>query len=338
MFSLTVIGLSLFIYGSNVYAAEGDPEVTPSTVEEVKPIASLGKVVQIFRDKKLIVIDLSTNTAVDQLRSAVVTMPSGEACEGKVVQAQDRKMLIDLISCSSFDQIKAGVEATRPLFTTIESPPTEIPMLMPVAPVESSPPAAERARVRIFIGLGHNSGDKLKYESSKLTDGTTPAKGTSEFTIETAAHLALGVIYAPAHKWGFVGNISFEAERKLKSLKFTEDWGGTASASLSAEKPTVRFTIIEWNALYRWNQLYLPFGFNYTIARFKQADDITGNIESTGGLGLQFGIGLFATEQMRLEILSQTIANHLKMSSGTDVADFGTGYMSGVTLRLAMSL
>ncbi len=73
--------------------------------------------------------------------------------------------------------------------------------------------------------------------------------------------------------------------------------------------------------IYRWNEFYIPLGFNYTAIRFTPAAGYTGGYEYFGGFGAQLGLGLQVSDALSLEMMSRASAYSLRVNQGTSNAN-----------------
>lgn len=310
----------------------------------VKKETKIGQVSQIFRDKKRAIMTIDPSVADAEVPpQVVVQLPAGEACEGKVLQAQGGKALIDFADCSSFDKVKMSAAISPPLFVpSSNGPATEAILLPKAAPTQPAPtetlaqPAPEeQARTKFSVGLGHHSGTEFRFNDANFYSGGATDTGTYSFTLDGALQLTLAAIRSEPNSWGFFAGITFEQKRDLKFETVTLDNGGTSTAYYVGERPTVQFTLIEANAIYRWNTFYIPFGLNYSLVKFTQPSSSTSVVDASGSMGAQLGIGFYVTDQFRIELLSQVIAAKMNITTPTVTAKLGTGSLSGMVLRFA---
>lgn len=272
----------------------------------------------------------------------VVQLPAGEACEGRVLQAQAGKALIDFAECSSFDKVKMGAVITPPLFTP-SGPAMEAILLPKAAPTQPAPGekidepvSQERRQPKFTLGLGHHAGSELRFSEVNFSSGGTTDKGTYSFTTDSAIQLTAGAIMSEPNSWGIFAGVTLEQKRDLRSETVSVDSGASSTAYYVGEKPTVQFTLIEVNAIYRWNTFYIPFGLNYSILRFTQPSGATAVVNAHGSTGAQLGVGFYATEQFRIELLSQVIGAKMTLSTPTVAADLGNGTLAGMVLRMGI--
>lgn len=345
IFLLTV----LIIISCPIALAKGGR--TPAQENEVRtkqtPADSqVGTVSQLLRDSQRAVVQIATGVSVGDLKSLVVTTGPGEACEASVISIKNDQILIQFSKCSTYDNLKAGAAANRNLFEE-DSPSTQASqneVVVAAQPDEqkvepSAPPATTENdyKAHFTLAVGYHNGTKLNYDDMTYTTGGTTYTGEYSFQLDSAVHVAAGVIFAPKYHWGFYGGISRESKRTLKSETASIDGGGTATVVYSAGKPTVTFTLVEINALYRWNQFYIPFGFNVSIVDFTTGGVAsTTTVEASGAAGAQVGVGFFANEKTRFEFYSQVISNELKISTPTEQLDLKTGTIAGAAARVAV--
>ena len=84
----------------------------------------------------------------------------------------------------------------------------------------------------------------------------------------------------------------------------------------------------ELNALYRFNQFYIPFGVNFSAPILEYQNTST-TLEVTGGVGVQFGLGYFINDSLAAEFFVRSIGLTLTADSGTTKAEYGRGTLTG---------
>ena len=97
---------------------------------------------------------------------------------------------------------------------------------------------------------------------------------------------------------GTESGLGFEARRLYQN-----SWGGIFGVSFSSE-----VSYLFSNLVYKWNNFYLPFGFNFSnIDLDISASSLPSNVtitDTSGGLGAQYGVGWSFNNNIALELLS----------------------------------
>ncbi|MBX3021362.1 MAG: hypothetical protein KF799_06750 [Bdellovibrionales bacterium] len=319
-----------------VWAQEAPSEATATPAPEPAPVAAvvaipttgaerIGQVGQIFRDKKRVVMAVDAYVADAEVPPTVIfTAASGEACEGRVLQAQLGKALVDFSACGKFDAIKAGSPLSRPLFAEVKE----------ASPHANAEPGDGRAQPRFSIGLGYHTGSKITFSSVSANNGVNSGKGSASFDTEGSGQITVGAILSAEHSWGVYFGAIIEGKRELKTVTVNADGGTAFTGVYVGTKPTIQFTLFELSAIYRWSQIYIPFGINYSIPAYTQQEGTGETVETSGSMGAQVGIGYYASEKVRLELLSMVVATNVNATNGAATANYGKGTLPGMVFRM----
>lgn len=177
---------------------------------------------------------------------------------------------------------------------------------------------------RFGIGGSVSLVSKLKFNDVVISGYS--GKYDVDFDFKNGFSLELDARTMNPQSWGFMGGLSYDSEREVSSLTVTDGSGLSSSGSISGMK--IQTTVIYGNAVYRWNEFYLPFGLNLSKVNATTA----ASNSTSGGLGLQLGVGYYINENFVIEALSRATAVKLKTSSASTDVDFGTGYMSNLMI------
>lgn len=181
------------------------------------------------------------------------------------------------------------------------------------------------------IGGSFSASTKLKFpegtvDSNKFDADLDYSGGLS---VELEARLMKPV------SWGFQGGVVFDGERKLTGgLISTADERVTLS---SADPSKIQATIIYGNAVYRWNQFYLPFGFNISSIKYTTPSNFSGTSSANGGLGAQLGVGVYINDNFVMEAFSRVVTVKLTSENKNDLnemvnTNWGTGSLSNIMI------
>ena len=170
---------------------------------------------------------------------------------------------------------------------------------------------------------------------SKLRFDTVTATGVTGNLVADLDYSNVFSIELEARKinqmsWGLMGGLTFDGERQLTGGSIT---GGGVSLVVSDSDPSkIQATVIYGNAVYRWNQFYLPFGLNISAIKFTAASSFTGTSSASGGVGAQVGFGVYVKDNFVIEGYSRAVAVKLSSTSSSSTTNYGTGFLSNVML------
>lgn len=301
---------------------------------------SLGQITQVYRDKKRAVMSVAKGISLPS--SVAITTRTGEACEAHVLDVKKTSANLEFADCPDFTLIKAGSAVHPSPFATEASSapkdpnePIRLKNLEPTSePIASEPaaPTSTPRRMRLTVGIGYSNASEIKFDDATFsTTGNSTA--TNTFKVEPATQFTLGVIESPENSWGFYAGLTYELRREIKSQKI--EMNNTTSNFVFAARPTVQFTVLELNALYRWTFIYIPFGFNLSFADFQAAAGTGVKFDTKAALGAQVGVGAYASENVRFELLYQSLRSSVSYTQPGSSADLDVGVMGGLALRAA---
>lgn len=323
-----------------------------------------GSITQVFRDQKRAVATLSNSDDLDTRHSLIVTTANGEACVVSIVEISfQKKFLLDLSTCSASDQIVAGTRVSKPEFQNVvkTAPPVTAPVHVPVlfqvpAPIQpvsseiQGPPApvlVQEPRAPVVsvyepraetlhghFGLTYNTSGSLMFEDASMSGTSGNFNGEYEVELENSFGYSVGVTYSPRHSWGFNIGVAGDFKRRVKSEKATQSGYEPAEYTLT-EDYYVRFTYLNANAIYRWDNFYLPFGLNYAV--MNSDDELYLFKHATSNPGVQAGVGFYANDFLAFEFLIQATSFRTGgVSNSGDYYELGTGTF--VTGSLALKI
>ena len=197
---------------------------------------------------------------------------------------------------------------------------------------EEEKPATEN-HFKFAFGLNYNSSntaeaDLVYYDASAARAFT----GTAEFDVKSYASLEFEVRHMQKQNWGFTAGLSLGAE--------TEEQGGTIVLNgvtivitSSADPDKMRVVLLYGNAVYRFDEVYIPFGLNVSAIDYKVAGG-GAKIETEGGLGAQFGLGYQFGDHVAFELLARSIAFNVKFTdlATSDTTEYKDGHVTNLVL------
>lgn len=152
--------------------------------------------------------------------------------------------------------------------------------------------------------------------------------GKAEFDLQNSLAVELDARYLPANSWGFIGGLSVGAKREIESGKITIA-GSTTVVNDSGDPDKLQISILSASAAYRWNQIYLPFGLNYSSIDY---DSTSLTINAKGGIGAQLGIGFLPNDQFAIEAFSKVVAFDIDYVDSGLAVNFTDGFVTSLTI------
>lgn len=274
---------------------------------------------QIIKSHNLVVVESNVPVDFKEGKVFLVTFDDGKQCS--LVLKDTAKTLL------TFD----ASECERSSYITLASPVEPSLASIPIA-TERSTPRDSRSRSsssfgkRFSANLYYSVADKATFEDAKVT--TTGASGSVNATYGTDSSVGLGVGYLRTEQqsWGFSGSILYEPRREIKSLTVSGP-GGTFTSSATGTKAKLSFILLEANAIYRWNEFYIPFGLNLSAPSLTDTGSDVYDVK--GGLGAFLGAGWFIMDNSSIELFVRSIGMKMTATDGTTTIDFQNGYMTG---------
>lgn len=299
---------------------------------------SSGKVTQVFKDSKKVVAEYSappTDIFVDN--GVTITGSSGDSCEGRVISKAGNKVVAQFSGCSDFANVaKAGIKLEKsdtPVAAAEESnQPADLregaaPKKERFVPRDSS--SGDRV-IKFGVGVHIAAGNSLTYSDANFRVSGVSTDAEVKYEWEAALGLSIEVAMMEPESWGFSAGYQFEGAHKIDQV--TMESGGTTYSGKGADFE-LQVSDVYANAIYRWDQLYLPFGLNYSFVKVKNAPLALKDVE--GGVGMQVALGVNLTEHLAAEFgVRVLMVNANGQTIGTDTADLGRGAMGSAILGL----
>lgn len=187
------------------------------------------------------------------------------------------------------------------------------------------------ANWRFSLGGGYGLTYKMRFDSASYP---VVGSGRAEFDHETALSLEADARSLPIMSWGFIAALSIDTPRKMTSGTFTQS-SGAAFGYSTVDVPKLQTTALLINAAYRMNEFYVPFGLNYAVFKYTPRSSFGGSATAMGGIGAQFGAGIYATENVLIEYIYQLTAyKHSLDYGGGIVEDYGSGFITSTFLKV----
>ncbi len=148
------------------------------------------------------------------------------------------------------------------------------------------------------LGAYLNTMSDMKFKDAKTTTGTTTTSG--EYDLKSSASLGIDAHFLlwGENAWGFSVGGFFDLGRKVKDESLTI-FGTTKDEYLGI----IGF---EGNAIYRFKQLYIPFGINTSFPLVGMDEGEVKDLKP--GVGIQAGVGYMISASNALEAKIRTTA------------------------------
>lgn len=187
---------------------------------------------------------------------------------------------------------------------------------------------AEPARAWKFAAGGAFSlGAKLKFHEVVRT-GVGGDSG-ADVDVKNALTLSADLRNVVADGWGVIVGVTVDTEREITGGEFTGAAWGTPYPGTGDK---IRVSTLYGSAVYRWTNLYIPFGLNVSHVSYEKASGASGSYDEMGGFGAQFGLGCYINENVAVEVLSRSVAVRLDHEDGPVTTEYRRGFLSSLSL------
>jgi len=194
---------------------------------------------------------------------------------------------------------------------------------------------ADESRFRVNVEAFYNfAGTGYSSNATEVTNGFSGQGGLSA-DMDNAAGFAAEVFMAQPFGWGFDAGLSYDLVRNINDFN-----DPSTTIYYTGSKPTIQFTTLYGNAVFRRQIFYLPLGLNYTIPTFSGGAN-NGALTSTtvtGNVGFQFGIGFLLGRRFSIELMDRILHFQATSSNNNVSVNWGDVYLSGLQLNLKFSL
>lgn len=186
----------------------------------------------------------------------------------------------------------------------------------------------------LSLGLGYIlTVPSATFSDITETTGGTTYSGNADLKYKPTYELMVEAQKLPAQHWGLMAGLNYEGERELDSGTVTIS-GTSVGLSGGSGASKVQFTTVYGNAVYRWDEFYIPFGLNYSLLKFTPASGATESYSANGGVGAQLGVGWRFPNNIELEAYSWVTSMNLKDSGSSTSVDYGNGYFPSLRVYL----
>lgn len=292
---------------------------------------------QVIKSHKLVVVQTNATEEFPNGKIFLANFEDGSQCSLVLKNSGKQLLTLDSSPCDQASRINTKTMIEPSLVAVFEQPQSNPPPAKeaterkPEEKPQEKPQASydEKDAARLGVMLYYTSADQLRFDDGKIESQAVNFKAT--YDLEKA--VGLGLIYTRAHQnsWGFSFGAFFESKRDFKSGSITTSTGNSSSGSISSTK--ISFLLAEINALYRFNQFYFPFGLNFSAPILEYQNTST-TLEVTGGVGVQFGLGYFVSDNLAAELFARSIGLTLTGDTGTTKIEYGRGTLTGAGFGL----
>ena len=202
------------------------------------------------------------------------------------------------------------------------------PAQAPVSDLSISEPPnilIDPSRLRFALILFNSFANEISFDTIYGEVGGSFFRGNLDFHTDTALGLGIEINKLKNQGWGFAIGLTFDQEREVNSLS------GPGGASSLSVKPVFSVITGYYNAIYTWDRLYLPFGFNFSQMNLRSPGT---PVHVTGGFGLQIGVGYVMTEAIHIDLMIRSITSSLMATDGADYINYGPGRFTGLQVNL----
>jgi hypothetical protein len=312
--------------------------IAPNLAAAQTPPQPQAIVKQVFTERGRVVAEtaLTDLTVNDEM---VITLENGKQCALPVLEIRGNILTLDSENCRYGFDIKPGLALEKSLLSASVAASTE--QKAPQAPLVKEPEPLKREEVEPEKVASR----KTKFVVGAAFSGRTSSSGTggtatgligtftSELEYKEGFSVSLEMRDSPSNSWGYGIGIIYDSTRELDSATFSS--GGTTLVLTSTGGASkIGSTSFEVNAIYRWNEFYIPLGLNYTSIRFTPATGYTGGYDVEGGFGAQLGFGVHLRDDISLEMMSRAAPYSLRTNQSGSTANYGNLMYSIVTFGI----
>ena len=184
---------------------------------------------------------------------------------------------------------------------------------------------------RFAAGIGYNGGAAAESDLTvRNISNFSSATGTVEYDVNSGFNINFEGRFLRKNGWGLTMGADFDLTREIDSGTITLG-SNTVTVSGASDPDEITTLVLYGNAVYMWEQFYIPFGFNVSFIDYKS----TGlNVNTTPSIGAQLGIGFQANDHFAFELFSRALGFELDYLDGNLDVQFEDGIMTDFVLRV----
>lgn len=179
---------------------------------------------------------------------------------------------------------------------------------------------------KFSAGVAYSLGSQLKFHEVERTG----VGGNSSATMQVANAFSLNadLRYLPQQSWGFVGAIGLDMPRKIRSGSYS---GAAWGIQYTGEGDKITVMTLAASAAYRWQEVYMPFGFNISGINYETAGGSAVSNTAKGGIGVQYGVGAYVQENIALELMGRSTSVKLSSEEAGVRTEYRKGYLTSLS-------
>lgn len=183
---------------------------------------------------------------------------------------------------------------------------------------------------RPLIGFGYSGGATAESDLRVYNrDDARTYRGDVEFETDSTFNISFEMRKLNRNGWGMSLGLEYDFKRDVESGVVTLG-NSTVTVSSSSNPDQYSTTTIYYNFIYMWERVYIPFGFNIGSIDYESEGT---EIESSSGLGIQFGVGGFLNNNFAVELLVRGIGFELEYTDDNLDVFFEEGVVADVGIR-----
>jgi hypothetical protein len=191
------------------------------------------------------------------------------------------------------------------------------------------------ARLRLYAVVDYDFAGSA-YSNANGTLFSPTFNGPSSFSADmnTSPGFSAEVFMARPYSIGFDGGFNYELTRPIN------DFNSVASSTYyNGTKPTLQFSNVYGNGVFRWWNGYIPLGINYSLPTFTGGvgNGALTNTNFVGDVGFQIGLGYLIGRDFAIEVEDRILHFHATSNSPSTTINWGETYLSGLHVNLKFS-
>lgn len=261
----------------------------------------VGTVDLVLTSKKTAEVKISSDFAI-KLPTQLYLGTKEKNCGILAIKKIEDKLQVQTDTCN--DEIKIGTDVFFHETKFEES--IQMPVPGPIE-VQQPEPAPPEKTTFFSIGLGLRLNNYLKYDDVTMSNGSLTVKDKLEFKSDTPVVFDINFMNSAKQAWGW----------SLGLTRFKIDWTSVNDSQEEIKiKASTDVTDLYFNAVYRWDNVFLPFGINFASLSSSDSPFLSAN---DGGGGAQIGVGFLIEKHFTVIVESKVIT-----FSGAKLTDSGT--------------
>lgn len=271
----------------------------------------IGKVDVVISSRKI--ANLKIEAKFDDSAKSLFLGTTDQNCEGRIIKRDQNSATVDISKCSEVE-LKTG----SLVFFLAEE----------VEQNASKPETVsdEIEKVHCF-GVGFRVNSRLIFSDVKVSSGTSFAAGSLEYTVSgTPVSLEWNYSATKRNAWGWGAGVTYTY---FNWDKVTAS-DSTGKATIAAGG-TTRVISPFVNAIYRWDNVYVPMGFNVSSLSHDGTPIFIN--QNKGTLGAQLGLGVIVNNNFSVLFESKVFGfGGAVFTQGTTTINSEAGFASGINI------